>query len=98
MAGAFRKEGMQMATLLQDLKYGLRMLAKNPGFTATVAAILALGIGANTAIFTVFNSIILRPLTLPQPERVIRLWHTTPGGGVGSVSYPNLQDWIRENA
>jgi putative ABC transport system permease protein len=85
--------------LLQDLRYGLRMLAKNPGFTAAVVITLTLGIGANTAIFTVFNSVVLRPLPLPSPDRVIRLWHSNiQGGGFGSVSYPNLQDWRAENA
>ena len=71
-----------MSTLIQDLKFGLRMLAKNPGFTAVAVLTLALGIGANTAIFTVVNSVVLRPLALPHPERVVELWEAVEHSGL----------------
>jgi predicted permease len=81
-----------MGTLLQDLKYGLRMLARNPGFTAVAVVTLALGIGANTAIFTVVDAAALRPLPVTNPDRLVRLSMMTPQGVTSELSYPDYED------
>src|SRR5437868_13915526 len=83
-----------MQTLLQDLRYGLRMLGKRPGFTLVAVITLALGIGANTAIFSVVNALVLNPPAIAEPERVAAIWRTPIDKRVeGYVSYLELQDW-----
>ncbi|MGA2629092.1 MAG: ABC transporter permease [Terriglobia bacterium] len=86
-----------MSTLFQDLKYGLRMLAKSPGFTAVAVITLALGIGANTAIFSIVNGVLLNPLPFSEPDRLIALYSRTPDSPRWSISYPNFLDWVRDN-
>jgi predicted permease len=83
-----------LESVLQDLRYALRVLRKNPAFASASVLVLALGIGANTAIFSVANAVLLRPLPFPEPARIVRLWDTygTPGN-YGPVSYPNFEDW-----
>jgi len=86
-----------MGTLLQDVKYGLRMLAKNPGFTVVAIITLALGIGANTAIFSVVNGVLLNPLPFSDPDRLVALYSRTPDSPRWSISYPNFLDWVHDN-
>jgi putative ABC transport system permease protein len=83
-----------MEKLLQDVRYGLRMLLKRPAFTLMTLAALAIGVGANTAIFSVVNAVILRPLPFPQPERLVMIWGTFKSAGVehNVISYPNFVD------
>ena len=84
-----------MNTLFLDLKYGLRMLAKNPGFTAVAVLTLALGIGANTAIFSVVNAALLRSLPYKEPGRLVYVWSAEKARGINqsTVSIPDLRDW-----
>jgi predicted permease len=91
-----RNKGRLAASLAQDLRYGFRTLRKNPGFTTVAIVALALGIGANTAIFSVINGVLLRPLAYPDPERLMLISETTPEFGQMSVAYPNFLDWRRE--
>ena len=73
-----------MNTLLQDLRYGVRILLKQPGFTLVAVVTLALGIGANTAIFSLVNSILLRPLPFREPDRLVRMIQASPKLGLSS--------------
>jgi predicted permease len=85
-----------METFLQDLRYGVRMLAKSPGFTAIAILTLALGIGANTALFSVVNGVLLNPLAYPQSGQLVAVFGKTPGFDHAPINYPNFLDWQRD--
>jgi predicted permease len=86
-----------METLLQDLKYAVRMLAKNRSFTIVAVLTLALGIGANTALFSVANGVLLNPLPFPAPNQLVALYEKRVSFARASISYPNFLDWQRDN-
>ena len=86
-----------MGTLLQDLRYGIRVLAKSPGFTSLAIITLALGIGANTAIFSVINSVLLRPLPFHEPGRLVELWQLERAPGNFPLTGPDYLDWQAQN-
>ena len=84
-----------MGSVLQDLRYGLRTILKDPGFALVAILTLALGIGANSTLFSVVDGILLRPLPFPDPGRLVALWENVPEKGWNQepLSYPDFADW-----
>src|SRR5262245_18462650 len=91
------QRSIAMNSLLQDLRYGVRMLSKNPGVSVVAVITLALGIGANTAIFSVVNAVLLRPLPYRDPDRLVTLWERVPSQGQCRVAPANFHDWKKQN-
>ena len=89
--------GTSLESLLQDIRYGLRTLIKTPGFAVVAILTLALGIGANTAVFSVVNGVLLNPLPFRDADRLVVLFQETQNFPEGSISYPNFLDWQRNN-
>ncbi|HZS46475.1 MAG TPA: ABC transporter permease [Blastocatellia bacterium] len=86
-----------MEAFRQDIRYGFRMLMAKPSFTIIAILALALGIGVNSAIFSVVNGVLLKPLGYKQPDKLVRIWEKWGGFDQGSISYPNFQDWRDRN-
>ena len=86
-----------LETLLQDIRYGARSLRKSPGFTFVAVLTLALGIGANTAIFSVIDAVLLRPLPFKDPDRLVQLWETESAPGNFPLTGPDYLDWQSQN-
>jgi len=86
-----------MAELLQNTRYALRQLRNRPEFATVAVITLALGIGANTALFSIVNGVLFSRLPYPEPERLVTLSESKPNFEYGSISYPNFRDWQKEN-
>jgi hypothetical protein len=88
----YAKAGFLLDSALRDLRYAVRVMSRTPSFAVAVISVLAIGIGANTAIFSIVNAVLLRPLPFEEPERLVRLFTSTPGpdGGPFDVSAGNV--------
>src|ERR1044071_5192545 len=86
-----------MEALAQEIRMGVRTLFRNPSFSIIAVLALALGIGVNSAIFSVVNGVLLKPMAYKEPDKLVRIWEKWGGFDQGSVSYPNFKDWRERN-
>ena len=86
-----------MSNFWQDIRFAVRVLRHNRGFAGVAVLTLALGIGANTALFSVVNGVLLNPLPFPDPDALVALYAKTSTFSQSSISYPNFEDWQRQN-
>jgi predicted permease len=91
------RAGRWLEEAAKDVRYALRTLSRSPGFTAVAVLTLALGIGANTALFSIVNGVLLNPLRYAEPDRLLALYSRASNYDRSSVSYPNFLDWVHEN-
>src|ERR1700735_4507880 len=89
--------GNWLHSVISDCRYVVRQLGRSPGFTIVSVLTLALAIGANTALFSVINGVLLNPLPYPHPEQLVTLHESKPNFNTGSISYPNFLDWQKDN-
>src|ERR1044071_2504236 len=98
-SGIGNEQGEYMNSLINDLRFGIRMMIRNPVFSLIAVVTLALGIGANTAIFSVVDAVLLRPLPYPQADQLVFLWSTMNSQGVptSGSAFPDYQGWRDQN-